>query len=84
VGGDPYIDTSTSIVEFNYDHIIVENHIGSKFWVYPNEMEEDASDTREEIIHTKRKPRRPPKGTGKAKKTDKTVLTITLQVSSFF
>ena len=77
VGGDPYIGTSTAIVEFNFDHISVENHIGSKFWVYPNEMEEDASDTREEIIHTKRKPRRPPKGTGKAKKTDKTVLTIT-------
>jgi len=40
-------------------------------------MEEDGSDTREEIVRTKRKLGRPPKGTGKAKKTAKTVLTIT-------
>ena len=79
VGGDPYIGTSTAIVEFNYDHITVENHIGSKFWADPNEMEEDASDTGKEIVRTKRKLRRPPKGIGKAKKTTKTVLTITSQ-----
>ena len=69
MGGDPYIGTSTAIVEFNSDHIIVENHIGSKFWADLNEMEEDASDTGEEIVRTKRKPERQPKGTGKAKKT---------------
>jgi len=79
VGGDPYISTSTAIVEFNYDHITVENHIGSKFWIDPNEMEEDASDTGEEIVRTKRKLGRPPKGTGKARKTAKIVLTITSQ-----
>jgi len=63
----------------NYDHITVENHIGSNFWADPNETEEDDSDTGEEIVHTKRKPGRPPKGTGKAKKTAKTVLTVTSQ-----
>jgi len=78
VGGDPYISTSTAIVEFNYDHITGENHIGSKFWVDPNEMEDD-SDTGEEIVRTKRKPGRPPKGIGKTKKTTKAVLTITSQ-----
>ncbi|XP_068461592.1 uncharacterized protein [Phaseolus vulgaris] len=66
VGGDPYIGTSIAIVEFNYVHITVENHIGSKIWIDPNEMEKDASDTGKEIVRTKRKPRRPPKGTGKA------------------
>ena len=79
VRGDPYIGPSTAIVEFNSDHITVENHIGSNFWVDPNEMEEDANDTGEEIVHTKRKPGRPPKGTGKSKKAAKTVPTITLQ-----
>ena len=79
VGGDPYVGTSTTIVEFNYDHITIENHIGSKFWADPNEMEEDASDIGEEITRTKRKPGRQPKGTSKAKKTAKTVLTITSQ-----
>jgi len=45
VGGDPHISASiilTAIVEFNYDHIIVENWVVSKFWVVPNEMEEHA------------------------------------------
>ena len=77
VGGDPYIGTSTTIVEFNSDHITVENDIGSKFWTNLNEMEEDANDIGEEIVHTKRKPGRPPKGNGKAEKTTKTILIIT-------
>jgi len=37
----------------------------SKFRVDPNEMEEDASDTGKEIVCTKRKLGRPPKGTSK-------------------
>jgi len=79
VGGDPYIGTSIAIVEFNSDHITVENQVGSKFWTDPKEMEEDGSDTEEEIVCTKRKPGRPPKGTGKSKKTAKTVLSTTSQ-----
>jgi len=70
-GGDPHIGAtiiSTSIVEFNYDHITIENRVVSKFWVDFNEMEEHASDTGEEIVPTKIKPGRPPKGTGKSKK----------------
>jgi len=43
-------------------------NVVSKFWVDPNEMEEDANDTGEDIVYTKRKPGRPPKGTGKSKK----------------
>jgi len=61
VGGDPHISASiisTAIVKFNSDHITVENWVVSKFWVDPNEMEEHASDTRKEIVHTKRKTRR--------------------------
>ena len=44
MGGDPYICTSTTIVEFNYDHITIENQVGSKFWTDPKEIEEDVSD----------------------------------------
>jgi len=51
----------------------------SKFWVDPNEMEEDASDTGEEIVCTKRKPWRPHKGTGKLKKIATIVLSTTSQ-----
>jgi len=40
----------------------------SKFWVDPNEMEEDVGDIGEEKVCTKRKSGRPPKGTGKSKK----------------
>jgi len=43
-------------------------NVVSKFWVDPNEMEEDVSDIGEEIVCTKRKPGRPPKGTGKSRK----------------
>jgi len=50
----------------------------SKIWVDPNKMEEDASDTGEEV-YTKRKPGRPPKGIGKSKKPVKEVLSTTLQ-----
>ena len=67
-GGDPFIGTPiilTAIIEFNFEHITVENQVVSKFWVDPNEMEEHASDTREEIVYTKRKPGRQPKETGK-------------------
>jgi len=42
-------------------------------------MEEDANDIREEIVCTKRKPGRSPKGTGKSKKTAKAVLSTMLQ-----
>jgi len=42
-------------------------------------MEEDVSDTGEEIVCTKRKSGRPPKGTGKSKKTAKAVLSTTSQ-----
>ena len=38
------------------------------FWADPNEMEEDDSDTGEEIVCTKRNPGRPPKKSGKSKK----------------
>ena len=79
MGGDPYIGTSTAIVEFNYDHITFENPVCSKFWTDPKEMEEDVSDTGEEILCTKRKPQRSPKGTGKSKKSVKTVLSTTSQ-----
>jgi len=51
----------------------------SKFWVYPNEMEDDSSDTWEETVCTKRKPGRPPKGTGKSKKNAKAVFSTTSQ-----
>ena len=66
--------------------LVLQNHFSSldgletidvvsKFWVDPNEMmEEDANDTREEIICTKRKQGRPPKGTGKSKKIAKVVI----------
>ena len=66
VGGDPHIGVSiilTTIVEFNYDHITVENQVVSKIWAHPKEMEEHASDNGEEIVRTKRKQGRPPKGT---------------------
>jgi len=43
-------------------------NVVSKFWVDPNEMGEDASDIGEEKVYIKRKPGRPPKGTGKSKK----------------
>jgi len=69
--GDPHTGTPiilTTIVEFNSKHITVKNQVISKFWADPNEMEEHASDTWEEIVCTKRKPRRPPKGTSKSKK----------------
>jgi len=79
VGDDPYIGTSTTIVEFTYDHITVENQVDSKFWTDPKEMEEDVSDTGEEIVRTKRKPGKPPKGTGKSKKTAKKILSTTSQ-----
>ena len=82
MGGDPHIGVSiipTVIVEFNYDHIIIENRVISKFWVDPNEMEEHVSDTGEEIVRTKRKPGKPPKGTGKSKKIAKEVLSTTSQ-----
>jgi len=43
--------------------------VASKFWVDHNEVEENASDNREDIVNTTRKPGRPPKGVGKSKKT---------------
>jgi len=43
-------------------------NVVSKFWVDPNEMEEDVSDIGEEVVFTKRKPKRPLKRTGKSKK----------------
>jgi len=45
VGGDPHIGASiisNAIVEFNSDHITVENWVISKFCVDPNEMEKHA------------------------------------------
>jgi len=42
-------------------------------------MEEDASDIGKEIVCTKRKLGRPPKETGKSKKTVKTILSTTSQ-----
>jgi len=53
--------------------------IVSKFWVDPNKMEEDVSDTMEEIVCIKGKLRRPLKGIGKSKKTAKTILSTTSQ-----
>ena len=82
VGGDSNIGASiilTAIVKFNYDHITIENRVVSKFWVDPNEMEEHANNTGKEIVCTKRKPWRPPKGTGKSKKPTKVVLSTTSQ-----
>jgi len=81
-GGDPYTGTLiilTAIVEFNYEHITVENQVVSKFWAAPSDMEEHASDIGEEIVRTTRKPGRTPKGTGKSKKTAKTILSKKLQ-----
>jgi len=37
-------------------------NVVSKFWANPNEMEEDANNTGEEIVCTKRKSGRPPRG----------------------
>ena len=54
-------------------------NVVSKFWVDPNEMEEDASDTGEEIVCTKKKSGRSPKGTDKSKKPAKTALSTTSQ-----
>jgi len=82
VGGDPNIGASiipTVIAEINSDHITVKNQVVSKFWADPNEMEENASDTGEEIVHTKRKPERPPKGTGKSKKIARAILSTMSQ-----
>ena len=70
--------------------LVLQNHFSSldglettdvvsKFWVDPNEMEENASDTGEEIVCTKRKPGRPPKGTGKSKNIAKAILSTTSQ-----
>jgi len=42
-------------------------------------MEKHASDTGEEIVCPKRKPGRPPKGTGTSKKPAEEVLSKTLQ-----
>jgi len=84
VGGDPHIGSSIisiAIVEFNSDHITVENRVISKFWADPNEMEEHANDTWEEIVRTKRKTGRPPKGTGKSKK--KLLRRFSLQSKSY-
>jgi len=54
-------------------------NVVSKFWTDPNEMEEDASDIGEEIVCTKRKPGKSPKGNGKSKKAVTTVLSTTSQ-----
>jgi len=70
--------------------LVLQNHFSSldglentnvlaKFWADPNEMEEDASDTGEKIVCTKRKPGRSPKGNGKSKKTAKTVFSTMSQ-----
>jgi len=82
VEGDPHIGAliiSISIVEFNFNHITSENRVVSKFWTDPNEIEVHTSDNGEEIVRTKRKPGRPPKGTSKSKKTGKAVLSTTSQ-----
>jgi len=50
-----------------------------KFWVDPYKMEEDASDTGEKIVCTKRKLSIPPKETGKSKKSAKEVLSTMSQ-----
>jgi len=86
VGGDPHIGASTipsAIVEINSNHITVENQVVSKFWADPNEMEEDVSDTGEEIVHTKRKPGRPPKRLVNPKNLLR-LFNIVMKVSSFF
>jgi len=54
-------------------------NVVSKFWTDPNEIEKDASDTREQIVCTKRKSGRPLKGTGKSKQTAKAVLSTMSQ-----
>ena len=78
MGGDSHIEASIiPPIGINSNHI--ENQVVSKFWVDSNEMEEDASDNREETVRTKRKPGRPPKGTGKSRKTAKAVLFTTSQ-----
>ena len=80
MGVDSHIGASTispTIVGINSDHI--ENQVVSKFWTESNDMEEDDSDNGEETVHTKRKPGRPPKGTGKSRKTTKAVLSTTSQ-----
>ena len=78
VGGDSHIGASIILlVGINSDHI--ENQIVSKFWADSNEMEEDANDNGEETVRTKRKPGRPPKGTGKSRKIAKAVLSTTSQ-----
>ena len=78
VGDDSHIGASTiPPVGINSDHI--ENQVVSKFWADSNEMEEDASDNGEEAVCTKRKPGRPPKGTGKSRKIAKAVLSTTSQ-----
>jgi len=40
--GKPIV--STPVVDFNNEHIYVENHVVSKFWVDHSETEENASD----------------------------------------
>jgi len=69
----------SAIVQFNYEHITIGNQVLSKFWVDPNEIKEHASDTGEEVVLTKRKPGRPPNGTGKFKKTAKAILSTMSQ-----
>jgi len=70
--------------------LVLQNHFSSlggletadvvsKFWVDPNEMEKDVSDTGEQIVCTKRKLGRPPKGTSKSKKNTKAVLSTMSQ-----
>ena len=80
VGGDSHIGASTippTIVGINSDHL--ENQVVSKFWADSNEMEEDGSDNGEETVRTKRKSGRPPKETGKSRKTAKAILSTTSQ-----
>ena len=78
VGGDSHIGASTiPPIGINYDHI--ENQVVSKFWADSKEMEEDAGDNEEETVRTKRKRGRPPKGTGKSRKTAKAVLSTMSQ-----
>ena len=82
VGDDPHTGTPiilTAIVEFNYEHITIENQVVSKFWAALIEMEEHASYIGKEIVRTTRKPRRPPKRTSKSKKSTKAVLSKKLQ-----
>ena len=82
VRGDPHTGTPiilTTIVKFNSEHITVGNQVVSKFWAAPSEMEEHASDIGEEIVCTTTRLGRPPKGTGKYKKTAKEILSKTSQ-----